>query len=507
MRRELNQGRRGKTKSDRNKRGQNTPQTNSDSESNELDEVRRGEKRSKPESENSSEEDKVTDGSDLLQSDDLASTKKKVQHVKEKEIQLPGESASEMSGEDVGRSSKKKVPFENEIARDITYPDIYTRRVTHSNTAKSEAQAERKKNERVYNKVYACLICNDIVQHIPAHMKMHKDRSCVQNVLKTEEPNWDKLRKVGCDIHNRQVVEKGDGEIVGLARMVDDECFDVYEYGPCPSCRQWLTMKGMKKHFKKCQKIKEPVYKKDLIMRSRVLAGHIRTKPSTLMVKEVFKSMNTDTVGRLARNDDMIVSLGESWLRRNIDNVEKRRYYASQRMRLAARLLQELQKLDEDEEKKTMEDYIKPGNYDHFVKGALNCCFPYMDDEDDLHSPSNAIKLKYDIKRMANAKYAFALRRNNKESASMCKQFLKLMDIEWSENVTKLARTILATRRYIKKKELPSPEDVKKLTDHLYKEIQVTELKPENFHTIAELCEVLLTTCNKRRTGEVEVIK
>ena len=101
------------------------------------------------------------------------------------------------------------------------------------------------------------------------------------------------------------------------------------------------------------------------MVQSQVLAGHITTNPSKLMLTEVFTSMNDDATGTTAKNDQTIVLLGESWLRLNIDNVEKRKHYASQRMRLSARLLKSLrEKGGEDQAHKPMSDFLCTLHFD-----------------------------------------------------------------------------------------------------------------------------------------------
>ena len=57
------------------------------------------------------------------------------------------------------------------------------------------------------------------------------------------------------------------------------------------------------------------------------------------MKNEVFKSMINDKTGKVAKRDPLIVALGESWPRNNISNTEKRRYYASQCMRLLGKMI------------------------------------------------------------------------------------------------------------------------------------------------------------------------
>jgi hypothetical protein len=264
------------------------------------------------------------------------------------------------------------------------------------------------------------------------------------------------------------------------------------------------------------------------------LGGHFKgIEPSELMKKEVFKSMISDKVGKTAQSDQIIVALGESWLRRNIGNEEKRRHYSSQRMRLSARLLIHLrtidkenqheqaeggQEVDEEEEepdvvsesenKKTLSEFLKPEHFDKIVTAAIRCCLPYIDDIEDLASPSNALKLKYDLKRLINAKWALITKKDALDpEAKLCRKVLKLMDVEWDERVTRLARSILTTRKFYEKTQLPSPEDVQKLTDYLVKTIRETKLETENFRRVATIVQARILLYNKRRSGEVDAIK
>ena len=108
--------------------------------------------------------------------------------------------------------------------------------------------------------------------------------------------------------------------------------------------KEWVCLKGIKYHYKECAK--QPSKKKDLIVQSQVLAGHIKQKPSNLMVKEVLSIMTNDETSQVAQKDQLIMALGESWVRRNMGNVEKHKYYASLRMRLCARLLINLNELE-----------------------------------------------------------------------------------------------------------------------------------------------------------------
>ena len=62
------------------------------------------------------------------------------------------------------------------------------------------------------------------------------------------------------------------------------------------------------------------------------------SKASQLLLKEVYPIMKADKVGICAQSDDIIVTLRNEWMIRNVGNKINRKYYTSQVMRLAARL-------------------------------------------------------------------------------------------------------------------------------------------------------------------------
>lgn len=148
----------------------------------------------------------------------------------------------------------------------------------------------------------------------------------------------------------------------------------------------------------------------NLVMQSQVLAGVISTKPSQLMLGRGFPSTLLDEVSHVAKNDHLIVALGESWLRRSTDNREKGKYYTSQHMRLMPRLLIEMRNEDKEGSYKGLSDYLSTQNFDIIILEAMKCCPPYMDDMEELQSPSNAMKLKYDIRRAVNTKWALLVK-------------------------------------------------------------------------------------------------
>ena len=95
-----------------------------------------------------------------------------------------------------------------------------------------------------------------------------------------------------------------------------------------------------------------------------------------------------------------------------------------------ARLLQALRTLDGDE-KKTFPDFMNTKLFDMILAASLQCCMPYFDDIEDLRAPSNAFKIRYDLKRMLNAYWALLVKDDPKsEQASEIQTLVKLVNLE-----------------------------------------------------------------------------
>ncbi|XP_071149520.1 uncharacterized protein [Mytilus edulis] len=421
--------------------------------------------------------------------------------------------------------------FESDfVMKDSNMKGIYIKRYR---LKRPRTKAGQSRDIRIYDNTHACYFCGKIVLHINEHLKTHRNQDEVKF-----EPDFTALRKLGDDRHNRQCLKKGEGEII-LARRPKDY-FDITQYGPCPDCREWVLLKGLKCHNIECNKylnLKTKKRKKDLIIKSQILAGHIKTKPTIIMQKEVLSIMTRDEVSDIAQKDPLIMALGESWLKMNVGNKEKRKYYASARMRLCARFLNHLRSIQKSKindkdasegehshegEDKSEEDYIenikqkplwdflKPQHFGDIVVAAIKCSYPNADDNEDLLSPSNAIKLKYDINRLICSKWGFIVEKSgngNSKEALECETILNQITRQWKEKVTTTARNVLNLRKYQEKKELPSPEDIRDITEFLVKELKELPLTSDNFHRVVSLAQARLLLYNKRRSGELEVIK
>ncbi|KAJ8018205.1 hypothetical protein HOLleu_43939 [Holothuria leucospilota] len=425
-------------------------------------------------------------------------------------------------------SDSSTEPEDEEVYRDVDNKGLYIRRVLTSSTTKT---GRKKKRNRVYNARHCCPFCHHLYINFSQHIlgKVHEAEPEVQKIVsirvskdESDEKKKEKererkkliaiLRNKGDNDHNKKVLKRKKGEVI-LARRDGDEnqeSFSIKEYGPCPMCFEWLKLSVIARHQGKCPANKErPTHqtKGHLLIQSSVIAGKLHAKASEKMLKEVYPIMRNDAIGLLARSDSLIIALGNQWLVRNLGNPLMRKYYVSAVMRLSSRLLMVLRQMATPSTGTNMEDYLDPTYFTYVARAALKVAQQDNEDEEDLKAPSNALKLSYDIKRMANIKLAQAIQARDQGKKRSAQDFLQLMSIEWS---TKLERVLLEERKHTDKKPLPLPNDIVKFNRYLTNEAtacDLTDTSYANFKKIVTLTLAALITYNRRRPGEVQAIK
>ena len=422
-------------------------------------------------------------------------------------------------------SNNLYTPVGEKVSRDKKNKKIFVRGIQ---TSLYNIKGDRKKTLRVWNQVHACKYCFDskkdyIRTNISKHLKnKHRTEIEVKDILKESKKHgprnklvrsmWDLLRNKGDHNNNVKIMKRGKGEVI-LGRRYTGE-LDMSEYGPCPGCFVWIKINGksLYRHQETCSaRVVNKTEKegtKVLRIKALQLTGKLSTVASEALKNEVFAIMTRDEITDIAQSDPLIIGLGNMWLLKNIGNRLKRKYYTSSHMRLAARLLMHVRNITGLEG--GFKEFLCTKHFDDIVRATLKTASVEFDDDEDLKSPSTALKMGYDIKRMVGAKWGIALRDEDDKSSKECKDFLKLYKFEWSVKVTKLATVILQTRRFSKDRTLPEPDDLFKLHGYIKEEIRNLDLKDysyKNFRMAEVLAQTRLLMYNKRRSGEVEVIK
>ena len=207
------------------------------------------------------------------------------------------------------------------------------------------------------------------------------------------------------------------------------------------------------KHASNCDGHEEHFKKGELMIQSAILTEKVNVDARKLLLNEVFPIMTRDNTSETAQSDSLTVALGNSWLRRNFDNRNKRRYYTSSHMCGAARLLLAVKKLGGEQLKDvSMHDVLKPKDFNILAEAALQIASPSIDDIDDLKHPNVAKKIGFDIARMVNCKLAIAIKTGDLEAKEEALSILQLMKIEWLEKVKEVANDLSKRMRFARKK-------------------------------------------------------
>ena len=416
---------------------------------------------------------------------------------------------------------------EDEIIRDEDNNRIYVKRVITSKTTKT---GKAKKCDRVYNARHCCPFgCKKLYTNFSQHVlsKMHETEPEVIQISQITVASDDSgdtkeqkmrerkkliaiLRNRGDNKHNRRVLEKKHGEVIVARRVAEKKDFRIAEYGPCPFCLEWLKLEVIARHQAQCLLGSEKGFnetKGNLIIQSSVIAGRLTSEACGNIVKEVFPIMRNDAIGKIAMTDPLIITLGNQWLLRNLGNRLMRKYYVSAAMRLSGRLLLTLRGMVTPTTGNDMEDYLDPAYFSHVVHATLKVAGQDAVDEENLKAPSNALKLSFDIKRLANIKLGKAIESHSKDKKEAAQDFLQLMSIQWT---TKLERVVLEERRRVESKPLPLPRDVVAFSKYLTNEAvscNLEDMSYANFRKVVMVALAALISYNRRRPGEVQAIK
>ena len=383
---------------------------------------------------------------------------------------------------------------------------------------------------RSYDNVHACTYCGMLFTDIQTHLvRIHRSEMAVKDLITCrkelheakEEGNRPKikllsraytskqdiLRLLGDHYHNQTVMRNKSGELL-VRRRCPLTQFNSTSYLACPACKEWFRLqRHVYRHQATCPAECQQSGK-ELVLAAQLICEHITVDKKDIIAsdqlkKEVFSSMIADELSQLAQNDQLIVGLGELWLSKCIHNKRKRKNIASFRMRLAARLLKQVCELA-NIELTCMNDLICGKYFDYFIQAGIALCKVSDEDDDSMRHPSTAIKIGYDLARLASAKLGRAVRNDDKEQKAAAKGFIALVRDEWRTKVNKRAEEVLLYRKFNKRLPLPLPEDVKKLALYLIDLLKTYDYSETPWREVAITLEAYLLSYNKRRPAEIE---
>ena len=215
--------------------------------------------------------------------------------------------------------------------------------------------------------------------------------------------------------------------------------------------------------------------------------------------------MLVDDVSMCLRSDKLIVQYGNMLCRKHCNNGDQT-YHLSNKLRELGRLTLECRKCDSSIT--DLESVLHPDKFQHVLVAAKHMCG--IDTEKLAEaSPTLGIKMGTILRKITMFCKGEAIIAGDNILKDRCTDFHELLVLRWNDEIAKVARNELSSRKFNKPCLLPLVEDLQKLRLHLQKEISEKTLllacnngDVDNWRSFATavLCSLILF--NRRRGGE-----
>ena len=374
-------------------------------------------------------------------------------------------------------------------------------------------------SKRVYDKQLACFVCGKLLRYrIQDHLKKkHFEVKSVKKAFgkvgRQRKKALEKLKNKGNFIHNIKVLSNGHGELIVARRP--NKTTAANEFFPCSHCLGFFKKDDLWRHVGKCPHNRSHSESKDIqalvkskcLLESALCVNGENDKALQELRTVVLQKMHKDEIYAFVENDTLILHFGKIMLRKL---GPRRKNDVAQRMRQLARLVLEIND-NESEPRNSISEFINGDGFDKIVHGVeLLAGFSKSKENISVFAiPSLAIRLGHCLNKIAQMKRGIALRETDDKSLKDAENFLKLMESDWTDNVSSIALASLRTNKFNKPPMLPVTEDLIKIRDYQQDRIsylvQKLTKKTPTYHRWKELAAVTLSRVimfNKRRGGE-----
>jgi len=368
------------------------------------------------------------------------------------------------------------------------------------------------------DKRYYCLFCEDDISFAkikPHLISKHADESDVATMMLAgcaeSQRLLLKIRNLGNHKHNCAVLREGKGSIVVAYRPRDVNA-SFNDYVPCTQCYSYYVKTQLWKH---CQK--RCVWKEtDGSSEKRVIAKGILLLPVNRAVQgqtwTVLGHMRDDEVQRAAVGDLLILQLANKLTAKHYTDPDKHEHIRC-KVREMGRLLVQLK---EDHKIGSICEALDPTRFRQLVQSVRSVA-GFNEETHSYTTPSLALKLGHSLKKCAVFLISEALQTASKQKEEQANAFIRLSEIEWSDQVSSNALRSLHDNKLNQPTILPLTQDIAKLSHHLASLADKAtaelsnEASPERhpgaWMTLAEVTLTQLILFNRRRVGEVSKIK
>lgn len=370
---------------------------------------------------------------------------------------------------------------------------------------------KKKDGARLYNKKFYCLFCFKPFSKIARHLESkHKDKPEVARAIafpkgsKERKIQLSLLRNKGNRCHNAQVLSEGRGTVI--PKQQSTAPVNASDYLHCINCSAYLKRKSLWRHMQRCQLSQKINKMKPGKTRVQSLCSYAEPVPDSISERfwKMVLDMHDDEITHVVRKEKIILKLGQHLFNKHGHDVTKHEYIR-QKMRETGRLVLEGKK---NGKLKEVSDFFIPANFPYVIQ-AVHSVAGLNEETSTFKTPSLALKLGHNLKKMASIIECDAMMADDKNSLSNVQAFKQICDTKWSECVSSQALRNLSEVKWNCPQLLPFAEDVKKMHQYLdcqskaYQARLEEEQSMKHWAELAKvtLCQVILF--NRRREGEV----
>ncbi|XP_054272031.1 uncharacterized protein LOC128992470 [Macrosteles quadrilineatus] len=311
---------------------------------------------------------------------------------------------------------------------------------------------EVKKNDRgkVIRTGHCCMFCYKVMNKLHRHFQVkHSTEIEIAKLLAmpinslVRRNGFIDLARIGDYHHNIEVLSKKSGKLIVVRRPSLGEEFSYRKYTPCPYCLGFLLKKHLWLHVKhSCNVRREKSHEEPSAKERRRVQADSRVllmsslkrdhNQPAIFIENILQPMRDDKVTETCKNDPLILKLGNSQFEKyGLTKHESIR----QEMRQLGRLLLTLRELSEGGDK-TLKDWLEPFEIDNLVAAVKQMCIKIDSENQTLQPqykiPPLAVKLRLSLRRCITIERGEALRNCNKSKSESLKDFLDLMEKQWS---------------------------------------------------------------------------
>ncbi|XP_052248170.1 uncharacterized protein LOC127856165 isoform X13 [Dreissena polymorpha] len=332
--------------------------------------------------------------------------------------------------------------------------------------AKITVQTSNNENGRKWDKTQYCLFCEKGYTNITKHyLKSHKTETEVQKILcmpiksKERTAKWTRLRNAGNYKHNVSVLKEESGEFVVVARQSHDTKPE--DYLPCDDCLGFFQREGLWRHKQVCP-LRTGKQKSRRVQADAALLLPASNTIHAGLKENVFGKMVKDEVTLAARNDTIILKVGEKLYQKH-GHLPHLYSHISQKMRELGRFL--ICSKTQDLSICCLNDILRPEKFPLAVQSTKALC-EFNEVTNSYKNPSLALKIGHLLKKCSKVAKSEALINGDVERGSRADNFLAVCNDKWADEISSCALETLTRNKMNKGHLLPGEDPESSDTDH-----------------------------------------